>query len=71
MTKLPDCPKCQEDELWFARYHGLYKVSCYLCGWNAYGDIGTKEDGQELEDAIAEAVAAARAPGGESGGEGK
>lgn len=68
MTKLPPCPICNELELWLSRYDGMYKVSCYLCGWNAFGDIGTKEDGQELEDAIAATVDAAKRTGDDDAG---
>lgn len=33
-SKLPDCPKCDEDELWVQTFSGALIVKCYLCGWS-------------------------------------
>lgn len=42
--KMPDCPKCGEDEL------GLITsgyIMCYLCGWQAYA-TPKMEEGESL-----------------------
>lgn len=34
LTRLPDCPRCQEDELWLVPGKEVV-VRCYLCGWDS------------------------------------
>lgn len=59
------CPKCDEDELWLQRFKGGFKVACYNCGWNS--GIVIWAGGADIDDAIAAAVAAARAPAPKGG----
>lgn len=62
------CPICQEDELWLSTSNsgsGFAVVKCYLCGWDS-GIIVLGTD-ESMESKIAATVAAASAPGGESG----
>lgn len=32
--KLPDCPRCGEDELWCNPGEDI-RVRCYFCGWDS------------------------------------
>lgn len=34
MRKLPDCPRCYEDELWRVPGKKL-QIKCYVCGWDS------------------------------------
>jgi Zn ribbon nucleic-acid-binding protein len=52
-AKLPNCPKCQMDELWFWHVGYLFRLRCYGCGW----DSDEIEQIGVLDDAIAKAVA--------------
>lgn len=56
--KLPDCPKCGEDELWLWRTGDSFRVRCYLCGWDS--DDVVLAIGQELPDVVDETVKAAQ-----------
>jgi hypothetical protein len=62
MRKLPDCPRCQSDELWLRHWNQgfWFEVACYLRGWHS-GDT-TYEVGVELDAAIATVVKAAQEP---------
>lgn len=60
MRILPDCPKCQEDELRLSRAGNKLWMHCYECGWKS--GIVTVEDGQSVDDAIAATVAGAKEP---------
>lgn len=51
---LPDCPKCQEDELFLRHGKEWTVIRCYLCGWN-YTIIPKPAD-DAIEAAVAEAV---------------
>jgi hypothetical protein len=53
MNKLPDCPRCGEDELWVAPYHDL-RVRCYRCNWDS--GIIVVGTGETVDQAIAKAV---------------
>lgn len=57
-TKLPDCPRCEEDELWLWRGGDVFEVKCYLCGWST-GRV-TLATGQDIKDVIAQKVEAAK-----------
>lgn len=35
MRKMPDCPRCSEDELWLKQTPMYAILSCYECGWQA------------------------------------
>jgi uncharacterized protein (DUF983 family) len=60
MRKLPDCPKCGEDELWLKHISFTVQLKCYLCGWSS--GIVTPMAGQDLDAQIAATVAAAQDP---------
>lgn len=55
--KLPDCPKCGEDELYFSSAWA-WCVSCYLCGWTS--DIFSVGYEETPSDAIERVVEAAK-----------
>lgn len=53
-NKLPDCPRCDEDELY--RLPGKEtKIRCYSCNWDS-GLLGIDLDDSEEDEAIAVAV---------------
>lgn len=54
MRKLPDCPRCGEDELWILRHADYVDVKCYWCGEVATIHPRPTED--EIDDAVAKAV---------------
>jgi len=58
LTKLPDCPRCLEDELWRVPGKDL-RVRCYLCGWDSGPLIVA--DGESVAQRIERAVLEARA----------
>lgn len=60
MRKLPDCPKCQEDELWLQPTSGSLHIRCYECGWG--GEIVTCATGPDLDAQIAAVIRAAKEP---------
>lgn len=33
--KLPDCPICGCDELWYQRHVDRIQLKCYFCGWDS------------------------------------
>lgn len=51
--KLPNCPKCKEDELWLTRRGYLFRLRCYLCGW----DSDEIEQVGAIDEAVTNAVA--------------
>lgn len=57
-TKLPDCPRCSEDELWLWRTGDSVRVRCYLCGWDS--DDIVLATGEDMRDVIAVKVETAR-----------
>lgn len=62
MRKLPDCPRCEEDELFVVRSPHWTSVTwlvvrCYECGWHHTFMPRPSED--ELDVRVAEAVAQA------------
>lgn len=60
MRKLPDCPSCQENELWLQYMSfGVY-IRCYYCGWT--GKMIPAPSQADLDAAIATVVEAAQAP---------
>lgn len=58
MRKLPDCPKCQEDELWRVPGKEL-QLRCYLCGWDS-GVIAAADWQNDVDALIAESVTKAK-----------
>lgn len=56
MTRLPDCPKCSEPELWIERGFGIMRLKCRECGWQSKAIEKVTE--------IAATVAAASTPQG-------
>ena len=56
MTKLPDCPRCCEDELWlWADLPEYFRLRCYLCGYDS--GPRTPRDDMDLDGSIATVVA--------------
>lgn len=64
MRKLPDCPRCAEDELWLCRYSDSVYVGCYECGWNFTIAPRPAEDALDSAVALVVALAAAAPPAG-------
>ena len=62
MNKLPDCPMCEEDELFITNVWVLH-VACYLCGWSS-DDIEV-QDSETVDEAIVRVVEAAKEPSGD------
>lgn len=58
MRKLPDCPVCQERDLFLRRMGQEFALQCAECGW--FSGLVTLEAGQDLDAAIAATVAAAQ-----------
>lgn len=65
MRKMPNCPRCSEDELWLKYTPMFTAISCYECGWDAI--LMPPPSNKELSRKIAATVAAAKQHGGESG----
>lgn len=57
MRKLPDCPRCELDELWLWKHAKWVEVRCYFCGMTLM--IAPRPAEDELDDAVAEVVAKA------------
>lgn len=71
MRKMPDCAKCEENELWLQHVTGGIYIRCYLCGWES-PMIALPLTVEELSRAITAAVAAAQpAPVGDDAAGGK
>lgn len=51
--KMPDCPRCGQDELYIGSVWWL-SVNCYLCSWTS--DEIKVWDGESISDAIERAV---------------
>lgn len=66
MRKLPDCPRCGEDELWILRHADYVDLKCYWCGEVA--TIHPRPAEEELDAAIANAV---QRPAGHEGQRGE
>lgn len=60
MRKLPDCPKCGEDELWLRRHKYWLDVMCYYCG--LIQTMTPPPADSDLDAAIAATVKAAQSP---------
>jgi hypothetical protein len=58
MTKLPDCPICEEDELFLSHHAHWLVIRCYECGWNH--TIIPHPSENEQGAAVAQAVQEAR-----------
>lgn len=60
MNKIPDCPRCGEDELWFvADLPHSFRLRCYLCGYDS-GPRKPRPEGSrdmDLDGSIATVVA--------------
>lgn len=54
MRKLPDCPRCEDDELFLVRHATWIVIRCYECGWNH--TLMPRPADDALDGAIAEAV---------------
>lgn len=56
--KLPDCPICGEDELWFlADLPAYFRLRCYLCGYDS-GECKPRTD-MDVSGSVATVVALA------------
>lgn len=60
MMKLPNCPICDEPDLWVKTGEKVLILSCKECGWQ--GDIKLPIAIDSLRSEIAKVVAAARKP---------
>lgn len=65
LNKIPDCPKCGEDEMWRPPGKEL-SLKCYWCGWSSGPLIGIGAqhivaDGESVVQRIERAVHEARA----------
>lgn len=60
MTKLPNCPICESDELWHQHDKDGSIVACYYCGWRCH--IAPLPPGLDIDTAIAAIVVAAAKP---------
>jgi ribosomal protein S27AE len=55
MNKIPDCPRCGEDELWFlADLPNYFRLRCHLCGYDS-GPCKPRDD-MDLDGSIATVV---------------
>jgi Zn ribbon nucleic-acid-binding protein len=57
-TKLPDCPKCQEFDLYVRQEGDVLIIRCAECGWTT-GRI-TLATGQDAGEVVAATVEAAK-----------
>ncbi len=55
MTKLPNCPRCGDDELWRVPETGV-RLRCYECGWDS--QVFLQRTGESVDDTIARAIKA-------------
>lgn len=58
MRKLPDCPKCEEGELWLYKHALWIELRCYNCG--LIETITPRPADDAVDAAIADAVAQAK-----------
>jgi Zn ribbon nucleic-acid-binding protein len=58
-SKLPDCPRCDDDELYVQTDDNVLIVKCYNCGWS--GEIKLPIAVDALSKQVTEMVAEAKA----------